>query len=70
MWQQLYEVRPGVTSQTTNRIEELIRPDDLILSFFDINSPIIETSKQNVWDKTARQILQEHTELWERLADL
>jgi len=67
---ELYEVRPGLSSQTTSAIEAIVLPSSLNLSFFDVNAPVIETSKRSVWDKTARQVIQEHTELWETLAEL
>ena len=67
---QLYKVRLGLSSQTTNTIKTIVLPDSLKLSFSDINAPVIETSKRNVWAETARQVLQEHAELWETLAEL
>ncbi len=66
----LYEVQPGPSSQTTCAIEEIVVQDSLSLSFFDINAPIIEALEKNVWDEMAKKVLQEHTELWERLAEL
>ena len=66
----LYEVRPGLSSQTTSTIEAMVLPSSLNLSFFDINAPVIETIKRSVWDETAKQVIQEHIELWETLAEL
>ncbi len=70
MLMELYEVIPGYSSQTTSSIEEIVLPDSLNLSFFDINAPIIKASPKSIWDETAKQVLQEHTELWETLAEL
>lgn len=70
MLTQLYEARPGPSSQTTSAIEEIIVQDSLSLKFFDVNSPHIETIDKDVWNEAAGQILQAHTELWERLAEL
>lgn len=67
---QLYDVRPGLSSQTTSVIEEIIVHDSMSLSFFDINAPHFEMTNDNTWEEMARQVLQEHTELWERLAEL
>jgi hypothetical protein len=67
---QLYDVRPGLSSQTTSAIEEIIVHDSMSLSFFDINAPHFEMANDNTWEEMARRVLQEHTELWERLAEL
>ncbi len=67
---ELYEVRPGLSSQTTSTIEAMVLPSSLNLSFFEINAPVIEITKRSVWDETAKQVIQEHTELWETLAEL
>ncbi|MCP4363169.1 MAG: hypothetical protein GY796_34645 [Chloroflexi bacterium] len=67
---ELYEVRPGLSSQTTSTIEAMVLPSSLNLSFFDINAPVIKTTKRSAWDEIAKQVIQEHTELWETLAKL
>ena len=59
------------SSQTTTmRIENLLRQDCLALGFFDIYSPAIQRTTGDVWEAAAHEILQEHGELWERLAQL
>ena len=67
---QLYEVRPGPSSQTTSAIEEIVVQDSLSLSFFDVNAPNIEIADRDPWDDVARQILEAHTDLWKKLAEL
>ncbi len=66
----IYDIQPGLSSQTTCAVEEIVAQDSLSLRFFDINAPTIETSEKNIWDITANQILQEHKDLWARLAVL
>lgn len=70
MLTQLYEVRPGPSSQTTSAIEEIIVQDSLSLKFFDVNSLHIETIDKDIWNDTAGKVFQAHVELWERLAEL
>ena len=66
----LQNVRPGFSSQTTSvKLESFIVKDSVTLSFFDAYSPIIQRPRR-IWEKVAREVLQEHAELWERLAKL
>jgi len=66
----LQNVRPGFSSQTTSvKLENFIVKDSMTLSFFDAYSPIIQRPRR-IWEKVAREVLQEHAELWERLAKL
>jgi hypothetical protein len=70
MLRQLFEVRPGISSQTTSVFEEIGVQDMMNLSFFNINAPVIEAYDHNKWNEIASQLLQEYTQLWERLAVL
>ncbi|MBN1485304.1 MAG: hypothetical protein JXA37_11345 [Chloroflexia bacterium] len=62
-------IYPGPSSQTTLVKEvNFIVENTVNLGFFDIYSPEIRRSTKRAWDEAAREVLQEHTELWERLA--
>lgn len=64
-------VRPGFSSQTTSvKLESFIVKDSVNLSFSDVYSPIIIQRPRRIWEKVTHEVLQEHAELWERLAKL
>jgi len=66
----LQNVRPGFSSQTTSvKLESFIVKDSVNLSFSDVYSPIIQRPRR-IWEKVTHEVLQEHAELWERLAKL
>jgi hypothetical protein len=65
----LYDVRPTALSQTTSDFEEVIDTQSNNLGFFDIQAPVIE-SVNDQWNTVAHQVLTEHADLWEKLAEL
>lgn len=72
MWpNNLIDVHPGPSSDSsTTELEHYIDKSSLHLGFFDVQSPVIRTTKDKSWSEVADQVLQEDHALWKRLADL
>lgn len=65
----LYNIMPTELSQTTNNIELIVKTEMNNLGFFDSDAPTIESSADD-WKKVSDEVLNEHAELWEKLAKL
>jgi hypothetical protein len=66
--------RPGPSSQTTTAWPLVISEGDSVLVSQDIGhhigSPDIKAVDEEIRDQLIEQILEEHEDAWERLADL